>query len=611
MKKCLGCMEDFEDGLTICPNCGYEEGTPAKESYHIVPGTVLMGRYIIGKVLGFGGFGVTYIGWDALLEKKVALKEYLPSEFSTRVPGQTEITIYSDDKEEQFLQGIDKFIEEAKKLAQFQSTPGIVGIYNSFKENNTAYIVMEYLEGETLKERITRDKKIPYKEAINIILPILTALKEVHKIGIIHRDIAPDNIYLTKEGEVKLLDFGAARFATTTHSKSLSVIIKPGYAPEEQYRSRGDQGPWTDVYSLGATLYKMITGVVPEEAMERAVKESLKEPSKIGVKIPKNVENAIMNALNVKLEDRTQTAEAFENELLTEAEVSRKTVKIKTEDVGRWPKWVKIVSFAGGGLVVAVLLLFVTGVINFSSTWDTVALGKGMSRVPNLVNTAYSNAEKTLEDAGFVVSILDKVNDDKIPENMIISQTVQGGKVVEEGTVIGIVLSAGEEKTYMIDVVGFAKEKAIEMLTSLGITDIQYKESFSSVAPGSVVKQSIEPNTEIFSADTVTLTVSKGYEELDETIDTTVPNIVGQDFDDAVKTVKTNKLYISKESTQYSDTVPAGQIISQTPTDGTVKQGTVISVIVSLGKKSVNIPDVQFKQYGIAQTTLEEAQVSG
>ena len=157
MRLCMGCMEEFNEKYDECPYCGYVPGTKPAEAYHIVPGMVLEGKYIIGRSIGYGGFGVTYIGLDQVLNKKVAIKEYLPGEFSTRVPGQTEVTVFSGDKEEQFQKGVDKFVEEAKRLAKFQSMDNIVRIYDAFQENGTAYIVMEYLEGETLKDKLERE----------------------------------------------------------------------------------------------------------------------------------------------------------------------------------------------------------------------------------------------------------------------------------------------------------------------------------------------------------------------------------------------------------------------------------------------------------------------
>lgn len=173
----------------LCPICGYAEGTKAKEAYHIVPGTILKKKYLVGKVLGYGGFGVTYIGYDAVLEKKVAIKEYLPSEFATRMPGQQTLSVFTGEAEEQFNEGLKSFIDEARRLAKFSDVPGIVKILDTFSENSTSYIVMELLEGTTLSEVLKEKGKMNYDEAETIISSILVSLSEVHKSGIIHRDI--------------------------------------------------------------------------------------------------------------------------------------------------------------------------------------------------------------------------------------------------------------------------------------------------------------------------------------------------------------------------------------------------------------------------------------
>ena len=152
MKRCLGCMETYSDELNICPHCGYVENSMPEEAIHMIPGTILHGQYIVGKVVGYGGFGVTYIAWDSVLEKRVAIKEYLPSEFSTRMPGKPQLTVFNGDKAQQFNDGLKKFLDEARRLAKFQDEQGIVKIYDCFEENGTAYIIMEYLEGVTLGE---------------------------------------------------------------------------------------------------------------------------------------------------------------------------------------------------------------------------------------------------------------------------------------------------------------------------------------------------------------------------------------------------------------------------------------------------------------------------
>ena len=203
-RRCMGCMEMYDEQFEICPHCGYVHGTPPKEAYHITPGSLLAGRYIIGRVLGFGGFGITYIGYDQVLETKVAIKEYMPGEFSTRMPNQQMVTVYSGERAEQFHEGMLKIIDEARRLAQFQNEPNIVHIYDCFEANNTAYIVMEYLDGESVKELLARTGKIPVDQALDIVLKVISAMKKVHEIGIIHRDIAPDNIYILKDGHVLL-----------------------------------------------------------------------------------------------------------------------------------------------------------------------------------------------------------------------------------------------------------------------------------------------------------------------------------------------------------------------------------------------------------------------
>lgn len=393
MIRCMGCMEEFDEALDTCPHCGYKRGTPPKEAYHLPPETILSGRYIIGRVLGFGGFGVTYIGWDCVLEHKVAVKEYLPSDFSTRVPGETEVSVFDGEMGEQFEAGLHSFIDEAHRLAQFNHEDGIVHIYDAFAENSTAYIVMEYLDGETLGDLLKREGKIPYGQAIQYMLPVLRALQSVHDIGIIHRDIAPDNIFLTKNGKVKLIDFGASRYATTLHSKSLSVILKPGYAPEEQYRSRGVQGPYSDIYACCATLYRAITGIVPEEALERKANDTLKPPSKLGVDLPKPIETAILNGLNVRSENRIQSAKELADALSGEIEVMPiKEVQIK-EDVGKWKKRHKILAASSAAAVLTAVILAVTGVFGIANTLDT----SDYAVVPDYIGMTMDEAQTAWE----------------------------------------------------------------------------------------------------------------------------------------------------------------------------------------------------------------------
>lgn len=401
---CLGCMEELPEGEQVCPHCGYKVGTPVKEPYHLAPGSLLHGRYLVGRSLGSGGFGITYVGMDLTLRQKVAIKEYLPSDFATRMPGALTVSVFSGESAGQFEAGLEKFLDEARRLAALTNIPGVVRVMECFSENNTAYIVMELLEGRTLKQVLKEEGKMDYEKAANIMIPVLYTLEAVHsntwddekKSCIIHRDISPDNIFITNEGVIKLLDFGAARYASTYHSKSLSVILKPGYAPEEQYRSRGNQGPWSDVYAAAATFYKMLTGITPEDAMERLNYDQLKPPRKLGVEMTENQENALMNALNVKAENRTQTAGEFAAQLQSESTVIRIDENLKKPDEGRIAPWVKWTTGGVGGLVAVLVALVFFGVLDPDPSHWGNQLPEGMVYTPSVVNMSLEKAENKL-----------------------------------------------------------------------------------------------------------------------------------------------------------------------------------------------------------------------
>ena len=310
-RRCPSCFTaQASPGEAPCPHCGWRPGLD-NEAPFLPLGTRLDGRYRIGRVLGHGGFGITYLAWDGNLELPLAIKEYLPRDLATRGANGATVSVYSA-RAEDFDYGLARFLEEARALARFDRHPGIVGVKNFLRANATGYIVMEYLPGLTLKDYLERKGgRIPYPTALALLMPVMDALRAVHEAGLLHRDIAPDNIRITPGGQVALLDFGAARQATGEQSRSLSVILKPGYAPEEQYRTRGKQGPWTDVYALAATLYRCITGQTPPEALDRAEEDELLAPSRLGIEIPRPAEQALLAALAVKPRERTQDIESF------------------------------------------------------------------------------------------------------------------------------------------------------------------------------------------------------------------------------------------------------------------------------------------------------------
>lgn len=304
----------------ICTFCGTKNPFSQDPIFALPAGRILHGRYLVGAVLGHGGFGITYVGMDMKTNQRIAIKEFMPDGLSTRVPGTTTVTVHSS--KDDYLYGRNQFIEEARLIYKYNSNPGIISVNSLFEENNTAYYTMEYLDGCDLKQYlIQRGGTIPYDEAVKLLMPVFDALSEVHKQNVIHRDISPDNIYICRNGIVKLLDFGAARVALIGKSKSLSVILKRGYAPEEQYRSHGIQGPWTDIYALGATLYRCITGQLPAEATERLYRDELISPSRLCSGVPAYGEHALLKALSVKGENRYQTISDFKAALAGKREI--------------------------------------------------------------------------------------------------------------------------------------------------------------------------------------------------------------------------------------------------------------------------------------------------
>ena len=303
-RMCPHCMREVApEAGDICVHCGKNIKKFSEITHQLKPYTILQGKYLVGDVLGEGGFGITYIGFDLNLEIRVAIKEFYPNGYATREANTTNrLTVYSGQNQAAIIKWRDNFLKEARSLAKCSHLPGVVGVKDFFQENETAYIVLEYLEGQTLKEYTrSRGGKLSAAELLPSLEPVMTALGEVHKQGLIHRDISPDNIMLIKGGQMKLLDFGAARDYAEGGEKSLSVMLKPGYAPEEQYRTKGNQGPWSDVYALAGTIYKCLTGITPPEAMERMRQDTIKWPSELGIAVPKNVENALKKAMAVNM----------------------------------------------------------------------------------------------------------------------------------------------------------------------------------------------------------------------------------------------------------------------------------------------------------------------
>lgn len=507
MKLCMGCMNEIEDHLSTCPYCGFNETTLRQESYYLDPGTIIGGKYIVGRVLSYGGHTVSYMGMDAEKNRKVIVKEYLPSDFSTRSEGEKEVTIYSGDGQQQFEQGLTNFLNEANRIQHLQNINGIAKVYDCISENETGYVISEYVEGHTLKEILETGKRYSAEEAADFIRKILQGLVEVHRMDIVHCDISPETIMITNSGDIKLTDFGATRYVTTANSKSLSIILKRGFAPEEQYRSKGVRGPWTDVYALGAVMYYMITGTVPQESVERALSDDLKEPSKLGISIPKNIENALMNALNVYQKDRTPSAEAFLAEL-NSREVKRIKVKQQKNKTGKIPIWAKALVAGLACVVIAGGVYIVRNTRNSSTAISTDAMimedltGKTKEEVDDYIaGLRNEGLEVELVDDGTVFN-LDK------PDGTVADQKPKGGETLNN--------PQQKESSMEEDQTEEKQESKVIKITWNSQTQIRYSELNNMNAYAMAQKLHIDTtNKEQFVGKKVTESDKHSYYELD------------------------------------------------------------------------------------------------
>lgn len=310
---CPFCMTPVQEGQR-CPCCGRGHWEYIPAVHQLPPGVILIDRYRVGAVLGEGGFGVTYLGMDLRLGLKVAIKEYFPRDKATRV-SQESLLISGNmgSGMSPFQEGKAKFLEEARTLARLSKVPQIINVRDCFEANNTAYIVMEYVEGITLTDWVRMEGgRIPARKLLGLMEGVFTALSQIHAMGLIHRDISPDNMML-ENGRLRLLDFGIAR-EVGRRTETMTMTLRHGYAPVEQYQPMG-QGPWTDVYALSATIYFCLTGVKPPHALERICEDKLALPRRLGADLSHKQEQVLLYGMGLRPRRRFQSAEAMRKEL--------------------------------------------------------------------------------------------------------------------------------------------------------------------------------------------------------------------------------------------------------------------------------------------------------
>ena len=333
---CPSCFQgELRNG--ICPVCGFQA---AQETGHprALPWFQILhnGTYLTGKVLGEGGFGITYIAKSGNTDALCCIKEYMPDDLECIRNADGTLTVPENNRQE-YMRGMKRFLEEAKVLQQFRICPEIVDIRDYFEQNGTAYFVMEYLDGCNLRayqRNHANDREAIKRTALQAVRAAGRALEQVHKVGFIHGDISPENIMITKNGEIKLIDFGTARlYGSPTSSQEGKIFVKTGYAPYEQYMSNGRIGPWSDVYALAATYYAIVTGRKIPDARERIKKDTFVRLYDLCPDITKEISNVIEEALASDYRERYESMRQFLDALAKAApEENRRDSPDKTEE---------------------------------------------------------------------------------------------------------------------------------------------------------------------------------------------------------------------------------------------------------------------------------------
>lgn len=324
--SCPNCFYPLS-GATVCASCGFDHSTIRVPNGTLSASTLLNKKYILGRALGKGGFGITYIAKDISTNRICAIKEYMPSEYALRNNGTNNVIPFADDKAKfVFEHGKEKFIEEAKTLLKLRDNPIVVDILGYFTENNTAYLVMEYLDGQDLRKMArATGGKIDLGFAKMILVTVASSLMEIHRMNILHRDLSPENIIVTSNQEVKLIDFGAARNFVSCQNKGMSILLKPGFAPPEQYNAKGIQGPWSDVYALSATFYNIVSGKPLIDALFRYRGEQQPSLFSMGCAVTKKTSDVIEKGMELDYKKRYRDFKAFLDDIDIDYSIEKKT----------------------------------------------------------------------------------------------------------------------------------------------------------------------------------------------------------------------------------------------------------------------------------------------
>ncbi len=528
-KRCLGCMKEIGNN-TVCPYCGYIEGTPHLPTY-LEPGTILQERYVVGKLLSYNGEGATYIAFDKSLESIVELREYLPDALANREENSSNVHIIAGC-ETQYKALMAEFIELSNMMTKFRTLTHVIQVYEVFEANNTVYAIHEHVDGcVPLRQYLMQNAgELNWQEAVKMFTPLMTTLGVLHASNIIHRGISPETILVTKRNELKLDGFCIS--ACRAAKSELSAQLFAGYAAPEQYSTSSWHGPWTDVYALGAVLYKALTGTMPPEAMSRSINDNLLDPHTLNPSIPKQISDVIMDAMRLSPDNRIQTMRELSNRLSQPVPVNEPiAIKDTEEEPEEPPKSTKKYGLVAAGvtfgvlLVIAVLIImFVLGgneepitgseisIPDYSSSISSQAAsddGKNFG-MPNLVGLVYETVKVT-DDYTSMLKITPKYEyNESYAKGIIFEQTIEVNTPISLGTEVTVTVSLGSQFPRIPDYYGLQKEEYIAELERLGITNYEIvEEAAAGRDNGYVLRLDREPGTtiDINSEDTLKIYV--------------------------------------------------------------------------------------------------------
>ena len=582
MRFCYSCMQQLEDeGTEVCPYCGEPLAITCDTARFLKPGTILQNKFVIGKVLGAGGFGNTYIGWNQLLQCKVAVKEYFPRQLSSRGENGLTVSVSDTVSKQRFRSGLHQFLEEARNIASLQDVRGVVQVFNFFEENGTGYIIMEFLEGMDVKEILKRrGDKAEYEWSRRVMLTVLHTLREIHKRGILHRDIAPDNIFVTNEGVIKLIDFGAAKYAAETAGIHGEIVLKAGYAPIEQYGRKAQQGPYTDLYAAAAMFYRMLSGVKPQAANERVIQDNVLPLSDMGVEIPEQAELAIMVCLNIQPQYRLQSAEEFmealdgadfvpvyepewilpEIEELPESFLGRAGNRIK-----KMQTWQKAMLLLGTILVISAGAGATVFFVGKNQTEGKELVRKGDIHLPSCEGRNEMDAKESLKSVGVECQITYCYQPD-CAKNQVTAMEPAAGSMANKGDVVSLTVESAENVS-IPDYTGKKQEDIkSDLKERLGqkYSDKMFSYNYTedSTQKGKCYSQTVVDEAKISEMDHFKIQISWGSKE---SYEVTMPDLAGKTPAQAKKAIKDAgfETKLEEKTPVYDAGSKAGEIIYQ------------------------------------------------